>query len=321
MSHSPSPQQGPAPPQTEGHREAAERWTMLRLLDWTARFFESKGIDTARLDAELLLAHALGCRRIELYARYDEVPDGEPLARFRDAVRRRGQRVPAKYLTGQTEFYSLALAVGPAVLIPRPETEFLVEQALKALPKDEERRVADLGTGSGAIAIAVAKQRPRARLVATDASREALDVARANAQRHVVADRIEFRQGRWFEALAAGTVFDAIASNPPYVATADLERAMPEVRDHEPRAALDGGPDGLDALRILAAGAPAWLKPGGWLIVEVGAGQAQAVTDLAEGTGRYETIGVVPDFAGIDRVVSMQKRQDSFADRDEAASP
>jgi len=321
MSHSPSPQQGPAPSRTEGRREAAERWTILRLLDWTARFFESKGIDTARLDAELLLAHALGCRRIELYARYDEVPDGEPLARFRDAVRRRGQRIPAKYLTGETEFYSLALAVGPAVLIPRPETEFLVEQALKALPEDAERRVADLGTGSGAIAIAVAKQRPRAQLVATDASREALDVARANAQRHGVADRIEIRQGRWFEALAADTVFDAIVSNPPYVATADLECAMPEVRDHEPRAALDGGPDGLDALRTLAAGAPAWLKPGGWLIVEVGAGQAQAVTDLAEGTGRYETIGVVPDFAGIDRVVSMQKRQDSFADRDEATSP
>jgi len=321
MSHSPSPQRGPSPSQTEGHREAAERWTILRLLDWTARFFESKGIDTARLDAELLLAHALGCRRIELYARYDEVPDGEPLARFRDAVRRRSQRVPAKYLTGETEFYSLALAVGPAVLIPRPETEFLVEQALKALPKDEERRVADLGTGSGAIAIAVAKHRPEASLVATDASPEALDVARANAQRHGVGDRIEFRRGSWFEALAAGMVFDAIVSNPPYVATADLARAMPEVRDHEPRAALDGGPDGLDALRTLAAGAPAWLKPGGWLIVEVGAGQAEAVTELAEGTGRYETIGVVPDFAGIDRVVSMRKRQDSFADRDEAASP
>ena len=296
-------------------------WTILRLLEWTRRFFETKGIDTARLDAELLLAHALGCRRIDLYARYDDVPAGEPLDRFRQMVRERGRRVPAKYLTGETEFCSLNLAVNPSVLIPRPETEFLVERALQVLPEGHELLAADLGTGSGAIAVAVAVGRPRVRVVATDASPEALAVARANAERHEVADRIEFRQGHWLEALEAGVVLDAILSNPPYVATSDLERAMPEVRDHEPRAALDGGADGLDALGLLVAGAPERLKPGGWLIVEVGAGQAGAVTDLARGTEIYGAIGVVPDFAGIDRVVSMQKVNKQIADRSEAASP
>ncbi len=306
MSQPSRPQEGP--------------WTILRLLEWTARFFESKGIDTARLDAELLLAHALGCRRIDLYARYDQVPDGEPLSTFRDLVRQRGRRVPAKYLTGETEFLSLALAVGPAVLIPRPETEVLVERLLAIVPDGGQPRVADLGTGSGAIAIAVARERPGARVVATDVSAAALAVARGNAARHGVGDRVELRAGRWFEALEPGAAFDVIASNPPYVATADVERAMPEVRDHEPRAALDGGADGLDALRLLVAGSPEWLAAGGWLVVEVGAGQAEPVAGLARQAGDYEAIEIAPDFAGIDRVVSMQRKAQT-ADLAEATSP
>jgi release factor glutamine methyltransferase len=293
MSQTASPQDGP--------------WTILRLVEWTRRFFESKGIDTARLDAELLLAHALGCRRIDLYARYDEVPEGDALDRFRQMVRERGQRVPAKYLTGETEFYSLKLAVCPSVLIPRPETEFLVERALDVLPEDEAARVADLGTGSGAVAIAIAAERPQAAVVATDASAEALAVAEANAKRHEVAERIDFLRGDWFEALEAGDVLDAIVSNPPYVATAELDAAMPEVSRHEPRAALDGGADGLDALRLLVAGAHPWLAAGGWLLVEVGAGQAPAVAELATESGHYATVEVTPDFAGIDRVVAMRK--------------
>jgi release factor glutamine methyltransferase len=286
-----------------------EPWTLLRLLDWTTRFFESKGIDTARLDAELLLAHALGCRRIDLYARYDRVPEGEPLARFRDMVRARGRRVPAKYLTGHTEFCSIPLAVGPGVLIPRPETEFLVERALELLPAAGAPLAADLGTGSGAIAIAVATRHKQARIVATDLSPEALAVARANAESHGLGSRIDFRQGNWFEALEPRTAFDAILSNPPYVARAELAQAMPEVRDHEPRVALDGGPDGLDALRVLVPSAPQWLKPGGWLVVEVGAGQAAHVAELARTTERYETVDTRPDYQGIDRIVSMSRKQ------------
>jgi release factor glutamine methyltransferase len=282
-------------------------WSIQALLQWTTRFFESKGIEGGRLDAELLLAHALSWRRIDLYARIDHVPSAQALAKFREMVKARGERVPAKHLTGEAEFYSLSLAVSPGVLIPRPETELVVERALAVLPEDRESLVADLGTGSGAIAIALAAKRPKARVVATDVSAEALAVGRANAERHNVADRIEFRQGEWFAALDAGTLFDAILSNPPYVATPDLERAMPEVRDHEPRIALDGGPDGLKDLRGLVAGASAWLKPGGWLIVEVGAGEAGAVSDLAKGSGAYARVEVTKDFAGIDRIVAMTR--------------
>ena len=288
-----------------------EAWTIQALLQWTTRFFDSKGIANARLDAEVLLAHALGWKRIELYARYDHAPHEETLEKFRETVRARGRRVPAKYLTGETEFYSMALAVGPSVLIPRPETEFLVERALEIIPEDGDALVADLGTGSGAIAVAVAAHRPQAHVVATDVSPEALAVARANAERHGLAGRVEFRQGDWFAALEPGTLFDALLSNPPYVALPDLERAMPEVRDHEPRAALDGGPDGLDALRRLVAGAAAWLKPGGWLIVEIGAGQRAAVLELATVAGTYGTVAVAPDYQGIDRIVSMQRAEPS----------
>ncbi len=288
-----------SPPQTA--------WTIQALLQWTARFFESKGIESARLDAELLLAHALGWKRIDLYACYDCVPSGEALGRFRELVRERGRRVPAKYLTGTTEFFSIPLAVAPGVLIPRPETELLVERALAILAKDAAALVADLGTGSGAIAIAVAAHRPLARVVATDVSPEALAVARANAERHGLAGAIEFRQGDWFAALAPGTRFDAVLSNPPYVATGDLERAMPEVRDHEPRLALDGGADGLAALRAVVAGAAGWLKPGGWLVVEIGAGQDAAVKQLAAETGSYEAAVVTPDYQGIPRIASMKK--------------
>ncbi|HUT33884.1 MAG TPA: peptide chain release factor N(5)-glutamine methyltransferase [Planctomycetota bacterium] len=284
-------------------------WTIQALLQWTTRFFESKGIEGGRLDGELLLAHALGWKRIDLYAHYDHVPRGEALERFREWVRARGlRRVPARYLMGESEFFSLPLAVTPSVLIPRPETELLVERALELLAKDHEARVADLGTGSGAIAIAVAARRPLARVVATDVSGEALAVARANAGRHGLAERIEFRQGEWFAALEPGTRFDVLLSNPPYVATPDLEQAMPEVRDHEPRVALDGGPDGLRSLRVLIAGAPAWLGAGGWLVLEIGAGQAEAVLKLAKESEAYGTTRVTPDYQGIPRIASMQTK-------------
>jgi release factor glutamine methyltransferase len=284
-------------------------WSVQALLQATTRFFESKGIESARLDGELLLAHALGWKRIELYARYGHVPPKGILDRFRELARARGQRVPTRYLIGEAEFFSLPLAVAPSVLIPRPETELLVERALELLPEGNEALAADLGTGSGAIAIAVAVRRPAARLVATDVSAEALAVARANAERHGVAGRIELRRGDWFAALENGRRFDAILSNPPYVATGDLERAMPEVRDHEPRVALDAGLEGLDALKVVVAGAGPWLKPGGWLVVEIGAGQRDAVAELAKATGDYGTIEVAPDYQGIARIVSMQKKE------------
>ncbi len=290
-------------------RRASEQqvWTVQALLAWTRRFFESKGIEGARLEAELLLAHALGWKRIDLYARFDHLPDEAALARFRELVQARATRVPAKYLIGQCEFLGHNLAVDPRVMIPRPETELLVEQALARL-SEQETLVADLGTGSGAIAIAVAARRPAARLVATDLSPEALAVARENLERHGLADRLELRQGDWFEAFRRGETFDLIVSNPPYVAAPDLEGAMPEVRDHEPRTALDGGPDGLACLRVIVGGASRWLKPGGWLVVEIGFGQRQDVEALARETEAYDAVEVARDFQGIDRVVGMRKK-------------
>ncbi len=282
-------------------------WSVQALLAWTTRFFESKGIEAARLEAELLLAHALDWKRIDLYARFDHVPDEAALARFRELVRARATRVPAKYLIGHCDFLGHCLAVGPSVMIPRPETELLVEQALARLGR-ERALVADLGTGSGAVAIAIAARRPAARLVATDISAEALAVARENLERHGLADRVELRQGDWFEALHQGETFDLIVSNPPYVATPDLEAAMPEVRDHEPRVALDGGPDGLACSRVIIGGAPPWLERRGWLLVEIGFGQRQAVEALARETEAYDAVEVARDFQGIDRVVGMRKK-------------
>jgi len=290
--------QRPAPPD--------EATSAHALLFWAVQLFESKGIETARLDAELLLAHALGWRRLELYARGDEALSPDACGRFAELAHARGERVPAKYLLGEAEFFSLPLAVDSRVLVPRPETELLVERALELLPEDGPAPVADLGTGSGAIAIAVGAQRAAASIVATDVSPDALEVARANAERHGLGGRIEFRLGDWFAALDPRARFDAILSNPPYVATADLEAAMPEVREHEPRLALEGGPDGLACLRRLVAGGASWLRPGGWLIVEIGAGQRPAVEALAEAAGTYETIDVKPDYQGMPRVVSMQ---------------
>jgi release factor glutamine methyltransferase len=287
-----------------------EAWNVQALLRWTTRFFESKGIQGARLDAELLLAHALGWKRIDLYARVGHVPSPAATARFREMVRARARRVPAKYLIGHTEFVSATLVVSPSVLIPRPETELLVERALELLPAERDLSAADLGTGSGAIAIAVAARRPRTRFVATDVSAEALEVARGNAERAGLAGAIAFREGDWFGALEGGSRFDAIVSNPPYVAAGDLETLMPEVRDHEPRVALDGGADGLDALRTLVGEAPRWLKPGGWLAVEIGAGQRGEVVGLAKATGAYAAPEVMADYQGIDRIVSMRKREE-----------
>ncbi len=292
-----------------GHRASSQQtWTVQALLRWTTRFFESKGIEGARLEAELLLAHALGWKRIDLYARFDHVPDEAALGQFRELVRARARRVPAKYLIGRCEFLGLDLVVDPRVMIPRPETELLVEQALLRLGEDQDATIADLGTGSGAVAIVIAARRPKARVVATDISAEALEVARENVARHGLGERIELRQGDWFAALREGEAFDLVVSNPPYVATADLEAAMPEVRDHEPRRALDGGPQGLDALRVVVRGAPEWLKAGGWLLVEIGFGQRQAVEALAHQSEAYDAVEVTADFQGIDRVVGMRRR-------------
>lgn len=252
------------------------------------------------LEAQVLLAHALRVRRAWLLARPDEPLARTKAAAFFKLAQRRRDGEPIAYLTGIREFWGFALAVTPSVLIPRPETETVVEQALQRLPRDRDVRVLDLGTGSGAIALALARERPRARLVATDASAGALQVARANARRLGVFN-IEFVADDWYAALAPGDPpFDVIVSNPPYIGSADPHLAQGDVR-FEPIAALTAGADGLDALKVIIAGAPSRLVPGGSLVVEHGYDQADSVRALFAGAS-FTDVASSRDLAGIERV-------------------
>ena len=275
-----------------------ERWTVLKILQWTADYFAGKEIDSARLDAELLLAATLGLDRVGLYVNFEKPLDAAELAAFRERVQRRAQREPVQYILGETEFWSLSFNVGPDVLVPRADTEVLVEEALARI--EGPARVLDVGTGSGAIAIALTHEKPEILVTAIDCSEPALEVARTNAQRHGLADRVTCLAGD-LASLPAGP-FEVIVSNPPYIPSGDWQKLMPEVRDYEPRLALDGGDDGLEAYRQLAVQAGQVLVPGGWLLVEVGIGQAADVSVLFKAAGLVE-IGQRDDYAGIPRVV------------------
>jgi release factor glutamine methyltransferase len=274
----------------------SEVWNVLRLLRWTADFFRQHGIETHRLDAELLLAHVLACKRVDLYLAFDQPVAASDRDRFRELVRRRAkERVPVAYLTGTREFWSQALRVTPDVLIPRPDTETLVRACAPLAPQ----RIADVGTGTGCIAIALARELPLASVLALDVSPAALAVAQENFAAAGVAERVCARQGDLLENESGP--FDLIVSNPPYVIRAELSKLPPEVQ-HEPRLALDGGEDGLELVRRLIAQAPARLQPGGTLALEIGVGQAAAVAGLARAAGAAE-VGVQRDLGGVERVV------------------
>jgi release factor glutamine methyltransferase len=262
------------------------------------------GGDAARLEAELLLAHALGVSRAKLYAWPELVPDADARARFERAVEARAGGEPIAYLLGHREFWKLDLSVSPAVLIPRPETERLVELALERIAPDREVRVADLGTGSGAIALALASERPRAHVLATDASADALAVARANAQRLALGN-VTFAQGDWCDALGAAR-FDVIVSNPPYIAENDPHLDAGDL-PREPRAALASGVDGLDAIRRIVARAPSHLEAEGWLLLEHGWDQAAQVRALLERAG-FVAVESARDHADHERVTLGRAR-------------
>lgn len=249
-------------------------------------------------EADILMAQVVGHPRGWLYAHGDEPLDPEVAARFNALVARRRAGEPVAYLTGRQGFRDLDLEVGPATLIPRPETEVLVELALARLPAGQARDVADLGTGSGAIALAIARQRPQARVVATDASEAALEVARGNARRWQL-DNVSFAAGHWWRAVGDER-FDVVASNPPYIADGDPHLAQGDLR-HEPRAALVSGADGLDAIREIAAGAACHLRPGGWLLLEHGWEQGGAVRALLGDAG-LDRVETACDLEGRDRV-------------------
>jgi release factor glutamine methyltransferase len=294
-------------------RSEGPPWTVLGTLQWTAAFFERHQIENPRAAAEILLAHSLNCRRIDLYLRHDQPLHNDELARFRDLIRRRAAHEPVAYIVGQKEFWSLDFRVSPAVLIPRPETECLVEAALDYLPAHGNTATVDvleLGTGSGVIITALAHERPGNRYWATDRSIEAIMLAGINSRRHVGASTIRFAVGHWFELINPKSArFDMILSNPPYISQGDIAGLATEIHAHEPRMALDGGPDGLRDLRKLIFSAHEYLKPGGILILEIGYNQGEAVTQAGRSQSSYSRIEIKKDYGGQDRVALFAKAE------------
>ncbi len=275
-------------------------WTTLSVLDWTTQRFTEAGIAAARLEAQLLLAHVLGCTRMQLYTGFDKPLGETELAAYRGLIKRRLAGESVAYLLGEQEFWGLPLYVDEHVLVPRPDTETVIEVA-RSLRADRAApcRVLDLCTGSGAIAIALAKELAAATVVATDVSPEAVAIAKKNAERNGVADRVDVRLGDLF-APVAGERFDLVVSNPPYIASAVIPTLAAEVR-REPRLALDGGPDGLAFYDRICAVAPEYLLPGGALVVEHGFDQAAAVRERFERAG-FEQIELTHDLGKNPRV-------------------
>ncbi|MCC7262741.1 MAG: peptide chain release factor N(5)-glutamine methyltransferase [Candidatus Latescibacteria bacterium] len=290
---------------------APRTWQLLPLLEETSRFFAARNLENPRLQAELLLADVLALRRLDLYLRFDQLLSPAQVDAYREHVRQRLRGVPLQYITGKAGFRNLNLSVDPAVLIPRPETEILVEVALEYLQGVEAPQVLDVGCGSGAIALALAQECPAARVKATDLSSAALARARANARELELADRVGFCCGDLLDPFRPAGQFHLIASNPPYVRRGDLEGLEAQVRDHEPHLALDGGEDGLDFYRRLAGLAGPFLAPEGLLVLEVGAGQADEVAALLEQSGCFAPASIRPDLAGIPRVVSAARRAEA----------
>lgn len=283
-----------------------EHWTIGSILTWTRQYFDEKGVDNPRLDAEVLLSHILGKDRIHLYVNFDQPLQPAELATFRAAVKQRAMRIPVAYITGHKEFMGLDFAVTPAVLIPRPDTEILVETALSRLKGTESPQLLDIGTGSGAIIISLLVKLPQAQGMAVDISPDALQVAEKNGMCHNVADRLQFCRGDLL-APAAGREFDAIVTNPPYIPNGEIGQLEPEVRQ-EPRLALAGGDDGLDFYRRIIDQAGRLLRPTGFIALEVGIHQAREVAALASSGRELAVADIVKDYAGIERVVVLKKK-------------
>ncbi|HNW58825.1 MAG TPA: peptide chain release factor N(5)-glutamine methyltransferase [bacterium] len=284
-------------------------WSVLQLIQWSADYLSGKGFANGRLLAERLLAHVLQLRRVDLYLQFDRPLQAGELARYKSLFLRLAAHEPLQYLLGETEFMSLRIEVGPGVLIPRPETELLVEKALERarvmLTEQEGIRILDIGTGSGCIAIALASALPQAGLVAMDSSPAALDWARKNCAAHGLDGRMTLVE----HDLAAPPLpewpgsFDLVVANPPYIRRAEWAGLDPEIRDHEPRAALIGGDDGLEAYRSLAQGVPALLRRGGEAFVEIGDGMAEAVGGLF--MAGFAGVELFHDLAGKERLVHL----------------
>jgi release factor glutamine methyltransferase len=289
-------------------------WTIKDLLEVTGNYLREKGIESPRLSAEVLLAFQLKFDRVGLYLNFDKPLNEREVAAYRELIKRRLNREPLQYMTGIQEFWSLDFAVGPQVLIPRPETELLVEQVVslrddKILTKGIDLRILDLGTGCGVLAVSLAREFERASVWASDVSAEALAIAKMNAKKHGVEDRIEFLLGdMWQGMIDLSLVFDVIVSNPPYIASDHISSLPPEVRDHEPRSALDGGEQGMHFIKEIIKEAPKYLDTGGWVLLEMDPEQTAIAMELMDKNNDYMEKRRIKDHSGCYRVVMAQKR-------------
>jgi len=286
-----------------------DSWTILRMILWSAEYLSEKGVEAGRLDAEWLLAAALGVDRLQLYLQYDRpLSPGEREA-FKPLLRRRASREPLQYIIGRSAFRQLELKTDPRVLIPRPETEVLVQEVLDWVSAvgGSLGRVWDMGTGTGAVALSLAAEGTFTKVVATDSSPDALSIAAENADRHDLSGLVEFREGSLFEPLEKGEEFDVIVSNPPYIAEGEKGALQPEVRDWEPPEALFAGEDGMDVIRQLVARAPDHLPAGGLLAFECGLGQAECIKADVQATGAFAAVRIRPDLTGRPRFVMAER--------------
>lgn len=288
----------------------SEVWTVQRLLEWTTDYLKNHGSEFPRLEAEILLAHSLSLKRIELYTNFDEIPDEKSRACFRDLVKRRGAGEPVAYLTGHKEFYSLDFYVDSRVLIPRPETEQIVLEVVEMVKKRREVnpnltfRILDIGTGSGNIAVTLAKNLDGIHLTALDKSDQALDLARKNAKKHNVENRIDFMVSDLFSALDFSTSFDIIVSNPPYIRESEYQDLDPMVRDYEPKEALLAGPDGTEIIFRLVQEAGPFLIKGGKILIEMSPMIIHQVADRMRTDPHWCEIQILKDFAQLERIVA-----------------
>jgi release factor glutamine methyltransferase len=284
----------------------ARSWKLLEILEETTRFFSDREVPDARLQAELLLADVLGLKRLDLYLQFDRPLHVEEVDRYRDFVRQRLRRVPLQYIIGTAAFRHLELSVTPEVLIPRPETEILVDIALEKIADLSAPRCLDMCCGSGAIALSLAYENTLAQVVGSDVSETALAVAARNAELCGLANRVEWLSGDLFGSVTE-RLFELIACNPPYVRHADIASLQPEVQQFEPHLALDGGEDGLDFYRRIAQDSASFLSTGGYLLLEVGDGQAEQVAQLLQDAALYSGVDVQADLNDIPRIVIAQK--------------
>lgn len=287
-------------------------WTIIKLVQWATTYFDTHDIDSPRATAEILLSHVLNTRRIDLYLRYDQPLTPDELERFKALIKRRMNREPVAYILGCKEFWSMGLHITRDVLIPRPETECLVEKSLEMLAMDanmKSKLILELGTGCGAVILALASENPRHSYWATDISINAIRIARQNAMQNDLNGKIHFIAGDWFAPLGSKTgVFDLIVSNPPYIKSGDLAQLQPEIHAYEPLLALDGAADGLHCLRHIIQSAYRFLKPAGALILEIGHDQKASLKQMIAECGEYEGVSFYQDYSGYDRILQMNKK-------------